>query len=192
MNFTRNGRRVIDPTWRTIPGYGGIYEISTMGEIRCWRKRNNRGLADEPWLMKTYPIKSSKARGCARKWPSIHLTDANGDRHIHTVHILMRDVWMQGKRPGMVVYHKNGDVTDSCLHNLAYISSSKLGKKSGGTGSRKPVVKVNQEGEVVACYTSAHDAARKNYMSSEAILQRCRNQIKDPYRLTGYTFQFDL
>jgi hypothetical protein len=103
----------------------------------------------------------------------------------------MRDVWMKGKRPNMVVWHRNGDLEDNCLHNLEYIRKRDLGKKTGHKAGRMAVLKVNQEGEVVACYRSAREAARQNYVSYQTVLDRCHNKTKNPFWLDGYSYVFD-
>jgi hypothetical protein len=53
------------------------------------------------------------------------------------------------------------------------------------------VLKVNQEGEVIACYRSAREAARRNYVSYQTVLDRCHNKTKNPFWLDGYSYVFD-
>lgn len=56
---------------------------------------------------------------------------------------------------------------------------------------RKPVVKVDRDGKVVARYASARAAAKLNYMNYQSVLDRCNGKIKKPYGEDGCTFQFD-
>lgn len=191
LSYTENGKRVIDPNWRIIPGYDGMYEISSMGEVRSWKNSRYPGRAKKPKLLKTITKKSSKAHGSCNRTPYVRLYKEKGKKDVLAVHLLMRDVWMKGKRPNMVVYHRNGDVTDPCLHNLAYIRKSELGKKSGGKANRIPVVKIDRNGEIVECYRSAREAGRKNFMSYDAVLNRCHHKTKNPFALNGYSFRFE-
>lgn len=191
MRYTANGKRVIDPNWRTIPGFDGYYEISSMGEVRSWRNKGHPGESKEPKILAQHSKESGGAHGSCNRWLCVKLTMPNGKRKVIPVHHIMRDVWMRGKRPNMVVFHRNGDLSDNCLHNLEYIRGSELGKKTGGKGTRIPVVKVSKEGQIVACYKSAREAAKKNYMSLPAVLDRCHNKVKNPYLANGFTYQFD-
>lgn len=191
LNCTESGKRVIDPNWRVIPGFDGYYEINRMGEVRSWRNHSHPGRAEKPKMIGRYHKKSGKAHGSCNRWLCVRLTKPDGKRTTIAVHHLMRDIWMKGKRPGMVVYHKNGDVGDPCLHNLDYIRRSDLGKKSGGKASRIPVAKISPDGQVVDIYKSAREAARLNYMSRQSVLDRCHNKVKNPYMADGYTYQFD-
>ena len=61
--------------------------------------------------------------------------------------------------PGKVAYHRNGDLADSCLHNIAFATPQELGAKTGAQSSRRPVEKIDTSGEVVAVYSSARAAA---------------------------------
>lgn len=191
LNYTENGKRVIDPNWRVIPGFDGYYEINRMGEVRSWRNSRYPGRAKQPKILKAHSKKSGNSHGSCNRWMHVRLTRQDGTRKEIPVHHIMRDVWMKGKRPNMVVYHRNGDFTDPCLHNLEYIRRSDLGKRCGGKSGRIPVVKVSPSGEIVACYKSASEAARKNYLSKPAVLDRCHNKTKNPYLDDGYTYQFD-
>lgn len=174
-----------------IPGYDGMYEISNMGEVRSWRNHGRPGMAKEPFMLKPFAKQNPRIHGSGNRTLCVRLTGSDGKRGTHPVHLLMRDVWMKGKRPNMVVYHKNGDIADSCLHNLEYIRREDLGKKVGGNATRQPVVKINKAGEVVAFYRSAREAARKNYMSYASVLDRCHNKTKNPYLADGHNYQFD-
>lgn len=83
------------------------------------------------------------------------LTDADGKGTDAKVLSLMVDTWMGGKRPGLVPYHKNGDLKDNWVGNIGFASRKELGRKTGASAGRKPVVKVDPEGEIVAVYSSA-------------------------------------
>ena len=56
---------------------------------------------------------------------------------------------------------------------------------------RRPVVKVNRAGDVVARYPSARSAAKLNFMNYQSVLDRCNGKVKKPYGEDGCTFQFD-
>lgn len=172
--------------WRKIPGYGGAYEISWDGDVRTWRWRGTH-FSKKPRLLTPY-IRKRGGRAIARV---VKLTDEHGKANEVKVLTLMVDVWLGGQRPGLVPYHKNGDLSDNCANNIEFITPRELGQKTGGNARRRPVAKVTPDGEVVAVYPSARKAAAANYMSRQSIADRCNGKIKKPYALDGTTYVFD-
>lgn len=173
--------------WRNIPGYAGLYQINRMGEVRSWKWRNG-WKASKPHLLTPFVRKQGRRGGAVY----VKLSDPRG-YHSTDVKVvsLMRDTWLGGPQPGMVVYHKNGDLRDNCLNNLDFIDCRKLGKKTGAMSKRRPVAKVTPEGETVAVYSSARLAAQINHMSYQAVLDRCNGKVKKPFALDGYNYIFD-
>lgn len=178
-------RPVTGDSWRTIQGYGGMYEISDMGDVRSWRWRGRR--AASPRLLKPFVRK----RGRKGRGLFVKLTDEHGIARDVGVLGLMVDAWLGGKRPGMVPYHKNGDLKDNWVGNIGFATQRELGRKNGGNSRRVPVVKVTPEGEVVAVYPSARAAAKANHMSYQTVLDRCNGKVKKPFDLDGHTYQFE-
>lgn len=95
-------------SWRPIRGYGAMYEISDMGDVRSWRWRGARR-ASSPHLLQPFVRKQGR-NGRAL---FVKLTDADGKSIDAKVLSLMVDTWMGGKRPGQVPYHKSGDLKDN-------------------------------------------------------------------------------
>lgn len=91
----------------------------------------------------------------------------------------------------MVAYHRNGDLADNCLHNIAFATPKELGTKTGAQSSRRPVAKVDKSGEVVSVYPSARAAARANHMSYQTVLDRCNGKVKNSYALDGHDYRFE-
>lgn len=56
--------------------------------------------------------------------------------------------------------------------------------------SKRPVVKIDQNGTVVALYPSARAAARYNFISYQAVLDRCNGKIQKPFALDGHSYRF--
>lgn len=181
-------KRRNDPEWRDIPGYNGMYQISRMGEVRSWQKRwRGDKPVTEPRLMTQY----IKATGKRTRTRYVRLTDGAGKPHEEKVLRLMVDVWLGGGRPGMVPYHKNGDLADNCAHNIAFATRQQLGRMTGAQASRKPVVKIAPNGEVVDAYPSAKAAAEANYMDRKTMTNRCNGKVKNPFLLDGYNYQYE-
>lgn len=170
--------------WRRVPGWGGVYEISDMGNVRSWRWRGQHRAA------RPHPMKLFVRKRCGGGL-FVKLTDENGVSRCVSVLGLMAEAWLGGKRPGQVPYHKNGDLKDNWVGNIAFTSRQELGRRTGANATRIPVAKVTPEGEIVAVYPSARVAARENHMSYQTVLDRCNGRVKKPFALDGHTYQFD-
>lgn len=174
--------------WRDIPGYDGAYQISRMAEVRCWKWRGRRTKTSH--LLTQY---RKKPRGKGRRSGRYYfkLTSPDGKAREVAVISLMVDVWLGGRPPGKVAYHRNGDLADSCLHNIAFATPQELGAMTGAQSSRRPVEKVSTSGEVIAVYSSARAAAHANHMSYQTVLDRCNGKVKNPFALDGYNYRFE-
>lgn len=137
------------------------------------------------------PFVRKRGAGANGRGLFVKLTDENGKGRSVSVMGLMAETWLGGKRPGMVPYHKNGDLTDNWAGNIAFTSRRELGRKTGAKAGRIPVVKVTPEGEIVAAYSSAREAAKANHMSYQTVLDRCNGKVKKPFALNGHTYQFE-
>jgi len=174
--------------WREIPGYDGAYEVSFMGEVRSYRSRWGRLFS--PKLLTPYK-KRPRGNGRRSNRMYVKLTDSNGLAHEVPVLNIVVDVWMDGRPPGKVAYHMNGDTSDPRVANIGFILRQDLGKKTGGDSRRRPVEKVAENGVVAEIYRSAREAARKNHMSYQTVLDRCNNKVKKPFALDGHTYRFE-
>lgn len=171
--------------WRDIPGYDGAYQISWEGEVRTWRYRGERRMK-KPRLLRQYVTHRGRSHRRVVK-----LTDETGRAREANVLGLMVDVWLGGRPPGLVPYHRNGDLSDHNVNNIGFATREELGRRTGASAARMPVAKVTPSGEVVAVYTSARAAARANHMSYQAVLDRCNGKVKKPFALDGHTYIFD-
>ena len=116
-------------SWRPIRGYGAMYEISDMGDVRSWRWRGARR-ASSPHLLQPFVRKQGR-KGRAL---FVKLTDADGKSIDAKVLSLMVDTWMGGKRPGQVPYHKSGDLRTTGWGTL----DLPPGRSWGGRPERPP------------------------------------------------------
>lgn len=175
--------------WRDIPGYDGMYQVSRDGMIRSWRKPfAGEVRADKPRMMAAY-VRGGKRYGTnhtGRRY-CVNLVK-DGKRIERTISGIMAEVWLGGRPKGLVAYHKNGDVGDNSVENIVFVTTEKLGKLSGKNSSRKPVVMVDEHGEVLEVYPSATAAAKANYMDINSVLNRCKGRIKNQ---GDYRFVFD-
>lgn len=172
--------------WRDIPGYCGAYQINFEGDVRTWRWRGT-GFSKTPRLMTAY----LRGRGKKSRRRYVKLTDENGKSNDVPVLKIMVDVWLNGGKPGMVPYHKNGDLADNYVGNIGFATKVQLGRMTGAKAKRQPVAKIDRSGQIVGAYTSARAAGRRNFISYQAVIDRCNGKIKKPYALDGHTYLYD-
>ena len=160
--------------WKTIKGYKYPYRIN---EDACVEV-----LKDGTWL----PI---KARICGNR-AVVNMRKTDGKQIRVAVVTLMANAFMGGRQPGCCIRHKNRARLNNELWNLEQVPRNKCNELSK-YDLRKPVVKIDREGKEMEFYGSVQDAARANYMSRMAVVRRCRNQLQDPFSLTGFSFRYD-
>lgn len=149
--------------WRKIPGFDGLYEISTEGRVRSWMP------------IGTIPAKKPRILTPSGSYKAGSLTIGLGrkkSRRKVTVRSLMRDVWMRGKLDGYVVHHKDGDWKNVRLSNLEYAKKSKVTKQSHG--GRRPVKRISEGGDIVY-YSSIKQAAEQNHLTLSGLRKRIIN-----------------
>ena len=130
-----------------------------------------------------------KMRGSQRL--VVKLTDDNGKAREVILIQIMAKAFLGPVPEGYVPYHKNGCQSDNYIQNIAYISREELGKRTGSKSRRKAVVKIDLLGEIVDVYSSAREAARKNFMSRQTITDRCNGKCKSAFAPDGYAYAWE-
>ena len=166
-------------TWKDIPEYNGKYQADREGNVRRVYK------SGKTRLMTSYIKKSTRNKRYVIKMTK------NGKAKEETLIDIMAKTFL-GERPiDYVPYHKNGIQSDNYINNIAYISRKNLGKLTGEKSRRKPVAKIDANGEIVEFYSSAREAARKNYMSYQTIADRCNGKCKSAFAPDGYAYAWE-
>nr|DAY59964.1 MAG TPA: NUMOD4 motif protein [Caudoviricetes sp.] len=167
----------VSEAWRDVPGYGGKYQASDMGRIAntFWRgqRRKNGGRA----IMAQFKKKPhGKARDSAKRF--VHLTDLEGHRKEVSAAKVVAETFLGPVPPGMAIFHKNGNPADNSVWNLVFRTPEEIGRMTGADSTRRPVLKFSATGELLECYSSARQAAKQNYFSYQAIIDRCNGKCK--------------
>jgi len=168
--------------WKPIPGYGGKYEASFFGKIR----RTYR--TKPPKILSQY---ERTKKQCGSRKLFVKLTkDGESGKEINVAQIIY--ITHVGVIPkGYVVVHKNGSFLDNEANNLKLMSQQELGQKYGAMSRKKSVVKISLDGEEVAFYCSAREAARKNFMSYQTIIDRCNGIVKKSIAPDGFDYAWE-
>lgn len=161
--------------WKAIEGYYYPYRINEDGVVQSCGSGTWRTI--KPYMTQ-------------RRVYSVQLKCADGKYRCVALTRLMADAFMGGYHDGFSVVHKDRCATNPALSNLQFI---KRGTEAQWRYyiKRKPVVKLDRNGEVVAFYRSAGEAAKANYISENSVRQRCLNNIKKPFSLDGYNYQYE-
>lgn len=94
--------------WMPVKNFPG-YEVSNLGRVRTWKKRNGKSLRTEPVL------KSSRLD--ANGYYKVDLIQ-DGNRKTMWVHRLVAEAFLGSIHDGMHVCHNNGIPSDNRLENL--------------------------------------------------------------------------
>jgi hypothetical protein len=167
----------VSEAWRDVPGYGGKYQASDMGRIAntFWRgrRRKNGGRT----IMAQFKKKPhGNARESAKRF--VHLTDLEGHRKEVSAAKVVAETFLGPVPPGMAIFHKNGNPADNSVWNLVFRTPEEIGRMTGADSTRRPVLKFSATGELLECYSSARQAAKQNYFSYQAIIDRCNGKCK--------------
>lgn len=165
--------------WREIEGTNGDYELSNFGRVRSW-KNVKRGFKKEPKILKAHIRNGNPGK------PGLELVVDLGKCHSVLIRHLMRDTFMEGKKPGYVVTHKDGDIHNVALSNLKYTTRKELCQKY--RNQRKPVLKISKDGEIAEIYSSCNEAAKKNFVVPSTMSYRISRGITSD----GFLYQYDL
>lgn len=182
--------------WRDVPGYGGWYQINRFGEVRSYRQKGNRHSSmfrkkrDKPVLLRPYQ---------RRHGLFVKLTDVEGKSRERNVSRIMADVWLGGVPDGCMIWREDGDPTNTNVCNLKVTSKSEFIKRSHTADGFKDsrikyrVLKLDTSLEIVECYRSGREAAKRNNFSYQAILDRCNLRLKRMalFAADGYIYAWD-
>ncbi len=109
----------------------------------------------------------------------------------YKIHKLMQIAFNITLEYDEILHFKNGVKTDCRLDNLGVIKKNKLCKLNGLKARSKRVAKLDEVGEIIEVYKSARECARKNYIDSKTVSNRCNGKVKDTYGLDGFKYMWD-
>lgn len=163
--------------WKPIKGYKYPYRINEEARVQKFDGKK--------WIdLSTHLHKGSLG---VKVW----LRDKNNKERYESLTGLMADAFMGGRRAGYNIIHKNSFKEDCSLENLEFISNKANGKMFGGLARRLPVLKVDRNGEILAVYKSAEEAAKDCFLSKLQVQRHCRKEIQNPFKFLDYTFMYD-
>lgn len=167
--------------WKAIPGYDGKYEASFYGQIR--RIYVNA----KPKLMTPYEKKSARK---GSRYLVVKLTKDGKSKEIKVSKIVY-ETFVGPVPKGYSLVHKDASFTCNALNNLIILTKEELGERTGYQSKQKPVLKCTKDLVPIDVYRSAREAARKNFMSYQTIIDRCNGKVKSLLAPDGYVYIWD-
>ena len=117
--------------WKPIPGYEGLYDVSTTGNVRSYRAGAGRGMH-----IYTTPQTQLCPATTANGYRRVSLTDATGERRNKVVHRLVLLAFVGPAPNGHECCHRNGIPADNHLENLRWDTRSENNIDSTLNGTR--------------------------------------------------------
>ena len=96
-------------TWKSIPGYEGLYEVSDLGRVRSLDRIDTAGRRCKGRVLKPRPNEWNRY--------SVYLCK-DGYNRIRKVHQLVLEAFVGPRPEGYEACHKNDESTDNRLDNL--------------------------------------------------------------------------
>ena len=118
--------------WKSIPGYEGWYEVSSLGRIRSITRTINY-VDGRSWVM---PGRLLRWQGGTHGYPQVDLIRDGKRKHIG-VHIVVALAFRGARPPDRFVCHKDGDKLNCTEDNLKYGTrvENEADKKAHGTAN---------------------------------------------------------
>lgn len=154
--------------WRDLPGYAGLYQVSSLGRIRSFRDPHHKGER-----LKT-PVTLKPSRGCHSTYIVIKW---EGKQRTLQVGQAVALAFIGDIPKGCVAYHKDGNVENNTIKNIgigsrAELSRERMRNKVAGH-NRKPVLKIDRSLTVIDAYPSSIAAAKANGFRQDAMWRYC-------------------
>lgn len=182
--------------WKDIPGYQGVYQISTLGRV----KSLERTIVYPP--SKSYPngrtrvLKEKVLTPCVDKkgYQFVQLF-TNGNFRSKKVHRLVAEAFIPNIHNFEQVNHKDENKKNNCVDNLEWCTliynvNYGTGKYRKTLKKRIPVMQYDLEGNFVREYESATAATKVlgiKQGNAKTLLDTCRGKYKYMF---GYIWKF--
>ena len=170
-----NARDRAKETFRPVPGYEGLYEVSDHGTVRSLRR---------PGVC----AKTLKPETERRGYKRVRLCINGGSKHI-MVHRIVAAAFLGPRPEGFQVNHIDENKENNRADNLEYVTpkensnhgtrNERLSKAHQNHPSKsRAVVQTDKEGKLIREYPSACEASRKTGIDRSTIARCCANQYR--------------
>jgi hypothetical protein len=156
--------------WKPIKGFEGLYEVSSLGNVRALAKSRRR---DYPELM-------MKPEIMRLGYHRVQLSRFGETRKV-LIHRLVAEAFMPCGQDGFEINHKNGNKSDNRVENLEWVTKSEnvnhsykvIGRKRPNFFARG-VNAYSLDGQPVANFSSVKEAAKYFGVASSGVVNGCK------------------
>lgn len=109
--------------WRDIIGYGGVYQVSTLGRVWCLYSSTNKGSTTFPGTWSRTKLATPRLRKLSvnkRGYQTVCLSLPGVKARTYMVHALVLSTFVGPRPDGMGARHLNDIKTDNRLDNLCW------------------------------------------------------------------------
>lgn len=166
--------------WKDIPGYEGLYMVSSEGRIKSLRYRHSNQEHIIP------------GRDNGDGYFVVQL--CKDGRKMFTIHRLVATTFIPNPECKPYIDHINGDRKDNSVSNLRWCTQkencnyakAKDNFRKGHTGlllgeksvSAKPVIQMSLDGKLIKRYTCIMEASRETGINDSCICRVCKGERK--------------
>lgn len=179
-------------SWKDIPGYEGIYQASTLGNIRTaeGKTTSNKRYAVRHWKQRILKPKSPKSNG--RRGDLRVSLWKDGTSKDFLVARLVAMTWVQGYSNDMTVNHIDGNYLNNRIDNLEWVSMRDNIRKGFETGlfskSQKKVRLIDENHNYID-FASLSEASRYLSRHNGYLSNRIRKSNLYATSLEGEVFR---
>lgn len=169
--------------WKWVDGFEGLYQISSHGRLKSFRK-----------FKEGYILSEHNQYGW---YLTVNLFDENGVRNTRRIHRLVAEAFIGEIPPGYQVHHKDDDKQNNHVENLEIIHPVKHRKKTELTHPQiitgmnnynkfeRPtrIQQFDLDGHFIAEYANARIASHFTGVCSRNILQVASNDEYKPGKI---------
>lgn len=169
--------------WKEIPGFEGLYEVSTDGLVRSMDRISPHGHHLKGKVLKQMTHNKGYLQVSLCK---------DGVVHQMLVHRLVAQVFIPNPKGLDFINHKDEDKSNNFVGNLEWCTQHYNNTYNGKMEKlaelkQKPVVQMNLDGSEVARFKSAAHAARSLNFDKARINHCCRGEAKTHH---GFTWKY--
>ena len=176
--------------WKAVPGYVGLYEVSSLGRVRSVGRLVN-GREGQMLTVKERVLK-----------PDVHqlgyrrvTLSKDGKAKRFAVHRLVALVFIPNPEGLPCISHEDDDPTNNSVGNLRWCTYSYnnnrdrhrqlLSDSTKRTARKRKVAQYTLDGELVAVFDSIRDAAAENGVLHTGIQSCCVGCVRDKRKKSG-------
>lgn len=163
---------LIDEMWRDIKGYEGLYQASTLGEIR----RIESVVVDKN-KKRIRTFKNKKIKQILRKdgYYFVNLSK-NGKSKTAKVHRLVAETFLKKEGDYNIINHKDGNKTNNNVTNLEWCTCSHNTREAYRLGLREPNIlkgALNGRAKPILQYDTS-----KNFIKKWSCIKEASKELK--------------